>query len=181
MGISRTYAAAQGSSSSGIVRSTQQITGQITGATTTADVVITSVNTSYTIIEGTRTGIGGNQDSKNAATYYFTSPTNVRLIRGEASGTGAIYKLFVTEFFPTAVKSLQSAEIAVSATSVNATITSVNATRAMIIGAGFKEVGGVSTADNFDVGWAFNSGVQVVATINTAADHKARYQVLELN
>lgn len=181
MGFSRTFQDVGGAaSSSQIIKGVQEITGQISGAVTTLDVTITSVNTAYTVLYGSRTGASGNADSKSAATYELTSSTNVRFTRGEDAGSSSLYKLFVTEYQPTAVKSLQTAQISVSAVSVNAVITSVTVSKSYIIGGGFYNLNLANVVDNFDVNWAFNSSTSINATINTVYDHKARYQVLEL-
>lgn len=180
MGFSRTYST-QGGGALQIIKSTQEVTGQITAGNSTTNITITSVNASYTMLYGSRTENPSGNDAQSAARWALTSSTNLRLTRTGTASNSPNFKISVVEYFPAAVKSLQAGEITASAASVNATITAVDTTKSYVIDAGFR--GSPTNIDNYGVSVGFNSTTSIYGKVQSVStgDYRFGYQVLEFN
>lgn len=191
MGFSRTFASGLGGGGGGSlsIKSIQYVSGHIAGSVNLANLALsTTVNTLYTVLVGmTSHGVNGDTDDIFAVTYALNNPGGMADIVQLSRKTSATLSLscevgiYVVEFQPTAIKSLQVGSLTTSTGIGTASITAVDTSKSIIIPGGYKPA---TAGIDYQLGiiWTFNSATQIQGQVFDAlTEYDANYQVLEFN
>lgn len=158
----------------GGIKSVQSVTGTIPNAAAGANLTISSVDVDNTILFGGSASEGGVVVHVDTAIRWsLQSSTNVALFRSGTTGESPSATIYVLEFLPGSIDSIQQVTITMASGGTTATqsITSVNTAKVIIIPLGARSPSGTAGAgtDLDSVAeFTFDSATQIKATRNTA-------------
>jgi hypothetical protein len=168
----------------GGVRSVQTVSDFIANGQAIKDVTISSVDTDNTIVFGKiRTSSGNQTPDDNFYRFSLTGATNIRLFRGGTTGDSDTCTLFVVEFSPGIINSIQRKVITITGVSGTQAISSVDTSKSIIVDGGHTSATTSSGGDSYNpVDYSFNSSTEVLLERTAAANSDNQifaYQVIE--
>ena len=159
----------------GGIKSVQSVTGTIPNSSTFANLTITdAVDTANTLLFGGNASEGGVVAFMNfAVRWSLAGSTTIQLLRSGSSGVSSSSTVFILEFLPGSIASIQQKTISMASggTTATTTITSVNTAKSIIIPLGAVSPSGTagSGGDLDSVAeFTFNSSTQIQATRSSA-------------
>lgn len=154
------------------IKSIQSVNSNITNGNTTNNNTITAVDTDNTfIIAKQRTSAASENPDEKYMTFSLTSSTNIQLRRIDTTGDTDTAQVFIVEFMPGIIASIQNFETVLTTASGTQAITAVNTDNSFIISRGHRSATVTSGGEEYDTtDYTFNSSTEVLVERTNAAN-----------